>query len=600
MKKDFYKDLFAFLKEKKKIVVIVAVIYLVTFLVGLLFPNFLQDYQKSTIISLQQSAGNTIGSVFYTIFVNNVFSAALGIFTGIIIVIPLALLVLNGYIFGSIIAGNAYRVSLSEIGIRFFPHGIFEIPMIILSFSLGAIIGMKILERSTWERPRKRSFILAMKDYYKKAFLIFVAIIIPILAIAALIESCVYLYANNIVAFFTGIGAQTFTILFSIILLFLFYGVLKLLKLYQKERHPKYLIIVSFIFFITIYLWMNSYGVRVRDFFQYFEILFISIPMVFFLFYSYLEHKRYQEEEAKKKIKGAFQQYMAPEIVEEIQQNPDMLKLGGEKKNITIFFSDVRSFTSISEKMSPEELVHFLNEYLSAMTGKILKNRGVVDKYIGDAIMSFWGAPLDEPEHPTLAAKTALEMLEKLKELQVKWKSEGRPEIKIGIGMNTGDVVVGNMGSEQRFDYTIMGDSVNLASRLESLTKEYLVPIVISQYTYERIKDKFVCRELDLVAVKGKKEPVKIYELICEKDKIADCEAGRNMKSGSLQKFTSAFEAGLDLYRKQKWREAALKFKEAYDINSDELSRKFIDRCKGLSQNPPGKSWDGVYVMKTK
>jgi len=196
-----------------------------------------------------------------------------------------------------------------------------------------------------------------------------------------------------------------------------------------------------------------------------------------------------------------------------------MDNLGGEKRNITIFFSDIRGFTTISEKLKPEELVHLLNEYLTEMTTIILKNRGVVDKYMGDAIMAFWGAPLDQPNHAELACLTSLEMMEKLKELQKKWKEQGIPSFDIGIGLNSGDAIVGNMGSSSRFDYTAMGDNVNIASRLEGLNKSYKTNILISENVYKRVKGKFKTKKLGYVTVKGKKKEISICELLSRKKK---------------------------------------------------------------------------------
>jgi len=205
-------------------------------------------------------------------------------------------------------------------------------------------------------------------------------------------------------------------------------------------------------------------------------------------------------------------------VIDNLIKNPDKINLGGEKRNITIFFSDIRGFTSISEKLEPEELVRLLNEYLTEMTSIIIKDEGLVDKYMGDAIMAFWGAPLDQPDHAEIACSSSLEMMDKLRALQKKWKKEGIPSFDIGIGLNSGDAIVGNMGSSTRFDYTAMGDNVNIASRLVGLNKTYDTNIIISENTYKIIKDKFKTRKLDTVKVKGKKKPIIIYELLSRKD----------------------------------------------------------------------------------
>ena len=222
------------------------------------------------------------------------------------------------------------------------------------------------------------------------------------------------------------------------------------------------------------------------------------------------------EEREKKKIRGAFQYYLTASVINEMLKDPSKLKLGGDKKDLTVSFSDIRGFTTISEKLTPEELVHLLNEYLTAMTNVVFQYDGLLDKYMGDAVMAVFGAPLDQPDHALRACRTALGMMEELKKLQKKWAEEGKPVLDIGIGINSGDMVVGNMGSDMRFDYTVVGDMVNLGSRLEGTNKEYGTNIVISEYTYNDVKDVFFCRELDSVIVKGKKLPVKIYELLDE------------------------------------------------------------------------------------
>ena len=217
------------------------------------------------------------------------------------------------------------------------------------------------------------------------------------------------------------------------------------------------------------------------------------------------------EEREKRKIRGAFSFYVTPSVVNEMLKNPEKLKLGGDKKELSVLFSDIRGFTTLAEEMEPETLVNLLNEYLTEMTNIVFEFDGLLDKYIGDAVMAVFGAPLEQTDHPARACRTALKMLEGLSRMQQKWEAEGTPRLDIGIGINTGPMVVGNMGSERRFDYTVMGDSVNLAARLEGINKEYGTQVVISEFTYESIKEDFFCRELDAVRVKGKARPVKIF-----------------------------------------------------------------------------------------
>lgn len=219
-------------------------------------------------------------------------------------------------------------------------------------------------------------------------------------------------------------------------------------------------------------------------------------------------------EKEKKKIKNAFQHYVTSSVVAEILKNPDSLKLGGEKKILTVLFSDIRGFTELSEKLTPEEVVSILNEYFTEMTDIVFKYEGTLDKFIGDAIMVIYGAPIYFSDHAERAVKTAIEMKEKMGELQLRWKKEGRQDFSIGIGINTGEMIVGNMGSRDRWDYTVIGNAVNLASRLEHQTRDFSVDIIISESTYNLVKDKIVVKELGEVMVRGKQKPVIIYEVV--------------------------------------------------------------------------------------
>jgi adenylate cyclase len=297
------------------------------------------------------------------------------------------------------------------------------------------------------------------------------------------------------------------------------------------------------------------------------------------------------EERERKKVRGAFQYYLNASVVEQMLKDPEKLKLGGEKKDLTVLFSDIRGFTSISEHMTPERLVKFLNEYLTKMTDIVFKYDGLLDKYMGDAIMAIWGAPLDQSDHPLRACYTALEMVEELHLLQHKWATEGMPRLNIGIGINAGPMVVGNMGSERRFDYTVMGDSVNLGSRLEGLNKLYGTNIIISEMTYERVQGEILGRELALVRVKGKDQPVKIYELL-----------SRRAKTLPEQKaLAEEFQAALGEYRNRNWETACKIFQSILErYPEDGPARLYVERCQTLEKTPPPEDWDGVYTMTTK
>ena len=220
------------------------------------------------------------------------------------------------------------------------------------------------------------------------------------------------------------------------------------------------------------------------------------------------------EQKEKKYIRQTFSKYVSKTVVDVLLKHPEMVKLGGDKAILTVLFSDIRGFTTISEKLTPEQLVEHLNEYLQAMTDIVYKYDGtLLDKYVGDALMAFWGAPVPQEDHAYRACKACLEMMSVLHRMNKNWESLGKLPLNIGIGLNSGDMVVGNMGSVSRMNYTLMGDNVNLGSRLEGTNKEYGTNIIISEYTYELVKDKVIVRELDLVKVKGKHLPVKIYEL---------------------------------------------------------------------------------------
>ena len=257
---------------------------------------------------------------------------------------------------------------------------------------------------------------------------------------------------------------------------------------------------------------------------------------------------------------------------------------------MSVFFSDVRGFTTISEKLDPRVLSDVLNKYLTPMTQIVFANKGTLDKYMGDAVMAFFGAPIVFPDHAKYACRCALQSLEKLRELQKEFKEQGLPEIDIGIGINTAEMSVGNMGSDIVRNYTVMGDAVNLGSRLEGINKEYGTRIIISQFTFEDVKDSFTCREVDWVRVKGKNEPVRIFELICEGK--AD-----GPTSGLLQHFSSGFE----LYHLKKFSEALECFNKALEMKAgDPPSELYVERCQEYLAAPPPENWDGVFVMKTK
>ncbi len=320
----------------------------------------------------------------------------------------------------------------------------------------------------------------------------------------------------------------------------------------------------------------------------------IQVGSLFLLITVY----RYATEEREKRfIKDTFGRYLAPSVVEHLTRNPEMLQLGGETAELTAFFSDIQGFSTISEKLNTaEELVELLNEYLSAMAGVIEEYEGTIDKYEGDAIIAFWGAPVHFSDHALKACYACLDQQRKLAELREKWAEEGKwPEIvhdaRVRMGLNTGPMVVGNMGSEGRMNYTVMGDTVNLAARLEGANKTYGTYIMIAEDTYEQVKGYVEVRELDLLRVVGKEEPVRVYELLGRKGEMDDTKS----------KLLEVYNRGLGFYRQKNWEKAMETFREALEIDPDDgPSRAYVERCRQYMENPPPPDWDGVYTLTEK
>lgn len=315
--------------------------------------------------------------------------------------------------------------------------------------------------------------------------------------------------------------------------------------------------------------------------------LLVMITAIYFINMSY---GFFVESRGKRQLAGLFGQYVPPELVDEMSKNPEAISLEGESREMTVLFSDVRGFTTISEGLDPKQLTRLMNEFLTPMTHVIHRNRGTIDKYMGDAIMAFWGAPLVDHEHAKHALNAAMQMIQALDKLQKTFVEKGWPPINIGVGLNTGLMTVGNMGSEFRMAYTVMGDAVNLGSRLESLTKNYGVHVIVSEFIKDQVPE-YTYRELDMVRVKGKDTPVTIYEPICE--------------ASALDKATkdtlALYREALRLYRSQNWDLAEMQF---VNLQQREPQRyvyeMYIKRISYFRQNPPDKSWDGVFNFETK
>ncbi|MDY0003669.1 MAG: adenylate/guanylate cyclase domain-containing protein, partial [Polyangia bacterium] len=300
----------------------------------------------------------------------------------------------------------------------------------------------------------------------------------------------------------------------------------------------------------------------------------------------------YQEGKNRRFVQDALGRYTSPALVRELMSNPLALSLDwGEKRDLTVFFSDLQGFTSISERLTPERLVHLLNEYLTEMTDIILEEGGIVDKYIGDAIMAFWGAPTADPSHAIRACRATVRMQKRLAELRPRWEKEYGEVVIARCGLNSGLAIAGNMGSKHKFNYTLMGDTVNLASRLEGANKPYDTVVMMGENTYARMKDLVVARELDFLAVKGKDKPVRVYELLGFLDEV---EAKR-------KELVARFHEALDIYRQTKFQEAMDLFLKIIDrYGEDGPSRLYVGRCREYLRNPPPLDWDGVYRMTTK
>ena len=366
-----------------------------------------------------------------------------------------------------------------------------------------------------------------------------------------------------------------FILLFSL-------GAAILFSLLNPLRATLYLGATLFLYFWLTYYSFAHYRMWVADF--------LPMSTLFVTYAAIVSYRFFFEASEKKKVRSAFSQYMHPALIAQMLDNPKGIQLGGEEKELTALFADIRGFTTLSESLTPAQLVELLNEYLTEMTEVIFKNWGTLDKYIGDAIMAFWGAPYPQDDHALRACRTGLAMITALQKLQEGWQLRGVPHIDIGVGINSGPMLVGNMGSKRRKNYTIMGDSVNLASRLEGINRQFGTHIIISEGTFLLVKDQVVARELDLIRVKGKTQPVKVYELLAlAKD------------AGAHNDLVTRFDKGLAAYRSGEWLPAIETFQQLLvDYPQDGPSQVFIERCLNLLARPPEGAWDGVFVMKTK
>jgi adenylate cyclase len=363
-----------------------------------------------------------------------------------------------------------------------------------------------------------------------------------------------------------------------------------------------------FVFMYTRIRWSLLYLVGVSAGYSILAPFAFSKGLIFDLIHPYLAlalsfvavyvYRYLTEFRQKTELKNAFSKYVNPGLVEQLSANPESLKLGGEKREITVLFTDIVHFTSTSEKLSPESTVALLNEYLDAMTRVIMDNGGTVDKFEGDAIMAFFGAPVAQPDHAFKACVTALQMRERIRELNKKWETdlplpggEKKPAIDFRCGISTGAAIVGNIGSKARFDYTAIGDIVNLGSRLEGANKDFETSIMASEACYMPVKERVVGRLIDVIRVVGKNEPIHVYEILAVKENL----------SKELEALLAQYAAGIDLYHARKFADALVIFNKVLEKYPDDgPSKKYRQRCEIYRDFPPAANWDGVYEMGSK
>ncbi len=345
------------------------------------------------------------------------------------------------------------------------------------------------------------------------------------------------------------------------------------------------LCIIGFPILMVIFSqWMfSAHNIWIKETYLIMAVLLATVPI------TLLEY--IIESRKRAFIHDAFSHYLAPSVVENLAKNPDSLRLGGEEKHLTAFFSDIANFSTFSENLSPSELVAFLNRYLSAMSDILLDQGGTIDKYEGDAIISFFGAPIDMDDHALRCVIAAMHQQRALSALREEWRLEGLPEVHVRIGLNSGPMVVGNMGTETSMNYTMMGDHVNLAARLEGVCKAYRVPILMSKDTYLQVRDQVAARFVDRVRVVGRSQPVDLYEPLAERNDIGD----------DVLQACRVYEKAWSLMLHRHYRDAAKLMAQLYASNpQDGLYEVMLNRLKAFVRTPPPEDWDGVFNLKSK
>lgn len=337
---------------------------------------------------------------------------------------------------------------------------------------------------------------------------------------------------------------------------------------------------------------MRLFGYLIFTIYGYWVPMVSSSVTILIAFFSMAIYMALTERRTRNEIKMMFQRYAPKSYVEELIKDPSKLELGGEERDISIIFCDIEGFSNIAETLPPKKLVHLLNSYFDVMTKAVFRCGGTLDKYVGDAILAVFGAPIDHPDHAMQACRAALEMQHTLDVIREEWDAKNYPRINVRIGVNTGHVVFGNFGCEIRYNYTGIGDAMNLAARLESANRQYRTGILISEHTYERVKERVIAREIDTIIVKGKSIAVKVYELMAKKNDPLD-ERREEMRE--------SYEAGILAYREREWEAARAHFQNALQtLPEDYPSQIYLDRCDALITNPPGEDWDGIFRMTEK
>jgi len=327
-----------------------------------------------------------------------------------------------------------------------------------------------------------------------------------------------------------------------------------------------------------------SYGVWLN---MVYPLLVFSTTYIALTVYEYLS-----EERERKRIKGAFGQYVSKSVIDLMLKNPERLKLGGEEKTLSVLFIDLVSFTGYSEQLTPAGMITILSDYFKEMTDQVFAYQGTLKEYVGDELMAIFGAPIDLSDHADRACAAALAMQDRLRHLRRIWSDLDRPALRARVGVNSGPMLVGNLGSTYRFSYGALGDHVNLGSRLQGLNKLYGTEILIGDNTAHLLKDAFLLREVDAVRVQGRQQPVSIYELVAA--------AGKTLPKERKDAF-ARYAAGLKAYRQQHWEEALEHFEHARALwPEDKASRVMADRCLVYQKEPPTMGWDGVFRERRK